>query len=103
MTLENKIDTFLFTEYCNTTCESRRYAINDVAMGFTQNCWDTVAENPEQTFDMDDLYSGIADYLDCYVEDDKAKKSAIEALRDELEVIIQEHKAAASTKTKDAA
>jgi len=33
----------------------------------------------------------------------KIKKSAIEALRDELEVIIQEHKAAASTKTKDAA
>jgi len=95
MTLEDKIETFLFTEWCDATCEARRYAINDIAGGFTQNCWDTVAENSEQTFDIDDLYSGIADYLDCYVEDDKAKKFALLTLRDELEVIIQEHKAAA--------
>jgi len=95
MTLEDKIEDFLFTEWCNTSCEARIYAINDIAGGFTQNCWDTVVENPERSWDMDYLYSGIAFHLDCYEEDDKAKKSAIKALRDELEVIIQEHKAAA--------
>lgn len=96
MTLEDKIDDFLWTVYCDGIYDdtARHYAFN-VAQGFIDNCYDTVAENPERTWDMDHLYSGIAFHLDAWSEDDKAKKSALLTLRDELEVIIQEHKAAA--------